>query len=387
MTINPEGMPLKIFLASWAPFIGGAEVAVERLAVGLRDAGHDVRLIVGTRGEALARFEATGLRCEYIEQRFTDKLGWLKFCAARKRVMRSLAADRPDLVHSNDLPTHQLISNAAGRLGLPRVCHHRWVFERGAIDWLNKFGAERHLFVSRALRDQLCGESQKLRSSPVAVVYDGLPLSAVPTEKDRATAKAELGIAEGKSLVLFAGQIIERKGVADLLHGWAELAPRWSPHAELCLVGDDLAGEGAYRREMEQLAKTLGTPVRFLGFQKNVDRWLTASDVVMVPSHVEPLGNATLEAMAQVRPVIGGDAGGIPEMVVHEETGLLVPPKTPSAIADALQRLLADAALRQRMGFAARQRCEELFSIDAHVRAVVAEYRTVLASAPAGMPA
>lgn len=383
MTIAPEFKSLKIILASWAPFIGGAEVAVERLAVGLRDAGHDVRLIVGTRGEALDRFEAAGLRCEFIEQRFTDKLGWLKFRSARNRVMRNLSANRPDLVHSNDLPTHQLISAAAGRLGLPRVCHHRWVFERDAINWLNKFGAERHLFVSRALRDQLCGESQKLRNDPLAVVYDGLPLPEVPAENARVAAKAELGIAAEKSLVLFAGQIIERKGVADLLHGWASLAAQWSPQAELCLVGDDLAGEGAYRHEMERLANTLGAPVRFLGFQKNVDRWLAASDIVMVPSHVEPLGNATLEAMAQARPVIGGDAGGIPEMVVHEETGLLVPPKTPSAIADALQLLLADAALRQRMGAAARQRCEELFSIDAHVRAVVAEYRTVLASAPA----
>jgi glycosyltransferase involved in cell wall biosynthesis len=293
-------------------------------------------------------------------------------------MMRSLTADRPDLVHSNDLTTHQLISDAAGRLGLPRMCHHRWVFEREAIDWLNKFGAERHLFVSMALRDQLCGESVKLRNDPGAVVYDGLPLPDVPAERDRAAAKAELGIAEGKSLVLFAGQIIERKGVADLLHGWAELAPRWSPQAELCVVGDDLAGEGAYRREMEQLAKTLAAPVRFLGFQKNVDRWLAASDVVMVPSHVEPLGNATLEAMAQARPVIGGDAGGIPEMVVHEETGLLVPPKTPAGIAAALAWLLADAALRQRMGTAARRRCEELFSIDAHVRAVETEYSRVL---------
>ncbi len=385
MTMSEQSDPLKIVLASWAPFIGGAEVAVERLAIGLRDAGHDVRLIVGTRGEALDRFTAAGLRCEFIEQRFTDKLGWLKYRRARKQVLRNLSADRPDLVHSNDLPTHQLISDAAGRLGLPRVCHHRWVFERGAIDWLNKFGAERHLFISKAFMKQMLDASEKLRRSASALVYDGLPLPSLTSKHDQIQLRQMLGMSTEKMVIAFTGQIIERKGVADLLRGWSELAPRWSERAELCLVGDDLAGEGAYRREMEALATSLGVPARFVGFQKNVDDWLAAADIAVVPSHIEPLGLAAMEAMSHARPVIGGDAGGIPEMIVHEETGLLVPPKTPSALAAALERLLSDASLRERMGRAARRRCEEQFSLDAHVCAVVAEYRTVLAHATAGV--
>ncbi len=375
--------PLKIAFASWAPFIGGAEVALERLAVGLREAGHNVLLIVGTRGEALARFEAAGLRCEFVEQRFTDKLGWLKYRQARRKIERILAAEQPDLVHSNDLPSHQLMSNAAGRMGIPRVCHHRWVFEQGAIDWLNKYGAERHLFVSQALMDQLCEQSEALRASTRSVVYDGLPLPTSPTSADRLAAKAELGLNPAQQLILFAGQIIERKGVADLLRGWSQLASRWSNEAVLYIVGDDLAGEGAYRLAMERLAAELNVPATFTGFQKNVDRWLTAADVVTVPSHVEPLGNATLEAMSHARPVIGGNAGGIPEMIVHEQTGLLIPPKSPAELAAALERLLSDAALREQMGQAARARCEEMFSIQAHVDAVLREYRKVLESTTA----
>jgi glycosyltransferase involved in cell wall biosynthesis len=124
-----------------------------------------------------------------------------------------------------------------------------------------------------------------------------------------------------------------------------------------------------------------------MGFQKNVPAWLTAADMVLVPSHAEPLGNATLEAMAHARPVIGGDVGGIPEMVVGEETGLLVPPKSPADLAAAIERLLLDEPLRERMGQAARQRCEELFSLEAHVAAVVRQYEIVLARKPAAVMA
>ena len=373
---------MKVCLTSWAPFVAGAEIAVERLAVGLAEAGHDVLLVVGTDGEALTRFRDAGIRCEFIAQQFTDKRKWLRYRRSRKALTELLRHEQPDLVHSNDLPTHQMTSDAARRLPfqLPRVCHHRWIFERAAIDWLNKFGAERHLFVSDALMRMLCEASPKLESSPRSVVYDGLPIPEMPSDADRLLAKRELGIDHERVTVLFAGQIIERKGVADLLRAWDLLSAETRSRGELVIVGDDLENAGAYRHEMEQLAGELGHPVRFQGFQRNVPRWLTAADIVLVPSHAEPLGNATLEAMAHGRPVIGCDVGGIPEMVDEKVTGLLAPPKSPSTLAGALARLIDDASLRAGMGFAGRDHCERRFSLAAHVDAVVCEYRWVLAA-------
>ena len=372
------GQKFRVCLASWAPFIGGAEVAVERLALGLLDAGHEVFVVVGTDAEALCRFRQAGIRCEYIPQRFTNKLGWWRYRKARNTLAKLLHVEQPDIVHSNDLPTHQMVSDAARRVCIPVVCHHRWVFDGSAIDWFNKYGAERHLFVSQALMGQLSQSSSRLATSSKSVVYDGLPLSKAPNGDDRVTARRELGLPLDKQMVLFAGQIIERKGIADLLHGWAQLVNRWRDHAELCVIGDDLEGEGVYRRKMEKLAAELGCPVRFMGFQRNVDRWLTAADIVMVPSHVEPLGNATLEAMAVARPVIGGAVGGIPEMIVDEHTGLLIPPKSPSALAGALSRLLSAPSLATKLGESARIRCEEFFSLETHTESVLAEYRQVL---------
>lgn len=371
---------MKICLTSWAPFVAGAEIALERLAVGLIDAGHDVLLVVGTDGDALARFREAGIRCEFVPQQFTDKLKWLRYRRSRNRLVDLLRREQPDLVHSNDLPSHQMTSDAARRLSIPRVCHHRWIFERDAIDWLNKFDAEQHLFVSAALMKMLSDESEKLRASPRAVVYDGLPIPNSPTDSDRQEAKHELDLSPDRTTVLFAGQIIERKGVRDLLQAWDRLPNDSREQAELIIVGDDLENDGAYRREMEQLAGKLGHPVRFLGFQKNVPRWLTAADIVLVPSHAEPLGNATLEAMSYCRPVIGCRVGGIPEMVVHDQTGLLVEAKSPDQLAAAIQTLVSDQPQRERLGQAARQRCEHMFSIDAHVTAVLQQYDTMLSS-------
>lgn len=371
---------LRICLASWAPFWAGAEVAALRLAMGLRDAGYEVLVVVGTDGPALERMREAGLRCEFVPVRFTDKLRWWQYRQARQEWVSLLRREQPDLVHSNDLPTHQIVSDAARRLGVPRVCHHRWIFEGSAINWLNKYGAERHLFVSQYLMDELCGESSQLQASSRAVVHDGLPLPECPTEADRARLRKHLGLPHDRRIVLFAGQIIERKGVADLIRAWSLLSDEARSQAELVIVGDDLEGKGAYRTQMEALAAELRVAARFVGFQNNVGEWLTAADAVLVPSHTEPLGNATLEAMAYARPVVGCAVGGVPEMVVGEETGLLVSPRSPQQLASAIQRLIGNDEQREQFGRMARRRCEEKFSLATHVDAIVEQYRSVLAA-------
>ena len=264
--------------------------------------------------------------------------------------------------------------DAARGLGITRICHHRYIYDGQAIDWFNKYGAEKHLFVSRALMNDLCEQSEKLGAADRAVVYDGLELPARPLEADRATARAELGLPLNQTITLFAGQIIERKGVAELLRAWAILRGQGREVGELVIVGDDSAGKGAYREKMRALAEDLRIKPRFVGFQKDVARWLTAADIAVVPSHVEPLGNATLEAMAHGLPVIGSRVGGIPEMIVHEETGLLTPAKAPVSLAEAMGRLIDDLPLRRSLGISARLRCETLFSLEAHTDAVLHQY-------------
>ena len=373
--------PRKICLATLAPFVGGAEIAAERLALGLQEAGHEVLVVIGTQGEVMARMQQLGLRCIFLPMYFTDKWRGWRYYRARRNLQQLLKREQPDVVHSNDLPTHQIISDAAMRLGLPRVCHHRFSFSGLAIDWFNKYGAERHLFVSRALMDELCKSSARLLGSKRAVVYDGLFLPEQPTEPKRQEARSELGLSPQKVLVTFAGQIIERKGVADLLQAWALVDSKVRNHAELLLIGDDLQGNGRYCMEMQQLATHLQCNARFFGFQKDVGKWLVASDIAVVPSHIEPLGNATLEAMSYALPALGCKVGGIPEVIVHEQTGLLVPPHNPKQLAKAITSLICSTDLRVSYGLEARKRCEQIFSIQAHVKNMLNEYAKVLKNA------
>jgi glycosyltransferase involved in cell wall biosynthesis len=370
---------LKLLLFSRAPFIGGAEVACERLALGLMDRGHKVTVVVDQENEVYQRFVAKGLNCKVFRLPFREKKSVVSYAYHWMRLRRFVQKFQPDLVHCNDLPTHQFVSSVAGSLGLPRVCHHRFIYNGKCIDWLNRQGAEIHLFVSNYLKDLLSGESAKLASEPRQVLYDGLPMGSVRSDSDRRQARDKLGIAQESRLVLFAGQVIERKGVKELLDAWKKIDSE-KYRSSLVLIGDDIQNNGAYRKQMQSYASSEGIQATFMGFQNNVPEWLQAADIAVVPSREEPLGNATLEAMATGLPVVGTLTGGIPEMIEEEQTGLLVQVNDPDRLANALNRLLEDPELAQKLGQAGRIRCERIFSIATHTDAMIEVFQDLLHS-------
>ncbi|MFN2471666.1 MAG: glycosyltransferase family 4 protein [Gaiellaceae bacterium] len=141
--------------------------------------------------------------------------------------------------------------------------------------------------------------------------------------------------------VLYAGRLSREKGVLDLLEAADGL--------NLSVVGD-----GPLRAQMPQAT----------GFVPNAElqQRLARAAVVACPSHREGFGVVCLEAMAHGRPVVAAAVGGLRDLVVHEETGLLVPPRDPAALRQALVRLLADGDLRRRLGEAARERAASEFS-------------------------
>ena len=372
------GRSLKICLASMAPFVGGAEVAAERLAIGLRDAGHDVFIVLGTRTKVYERMEKMRLRCVHAPMFHTDKWHMIRYWSACRSLRSLLRAEQPDVIHSNDLPTHQIVADAACPLGIPRICHHRFPYDGSCIDWLNKFGAERHLFVSNSFMKDMIARSPRLAASSRGVVHDGIPIPPLPRIEERRQSRTRLGLPLDKHIVLLAGQVIEVKGVADLLHAWMMLGEDVRQKAELVVVGDDLQSAGKYRFEMEELARGLGCPARFVGFQANMADWQMTADLAVVPSHVEPFGLVIVEAMAFEVPVVACAVGGINETMVPGETGLLVPPRSPEQLAGAIDRLLRNGEMRRRMGAAGRRRCEENFSIKAHTQKILDEYSQVL---------
>jgi glycosyltransferase involved in cell wall biosynthesis len=144
-----------------------------------------------------------------------------------------------------------------------------------------------------------------------------------------------------------------------------------------------IAGQGPARPALEKLARELRLEdrVRFLGQRSDVADLLSACDVFILPSRHEGLGVAALEAMAAGRPIVATRVGGLAEAVVHERTGLLVPPEDPAALATALARLLRDPALRARLGAEGPARIAEGFRADDLVEAYERLYGEVLAEA------
>ena len=118
--------------------------------------------------------------------------------------------------------------------------------------------------------------------------------------------------------------------------------------------------------------------VTFAGQQHDIPTWLAAFDIFALSSNWEGMSNALLEAMATQLPVVATAVGGTPEVVVDSETGLLIPPRDPDALAQAIARLLRNPDLRDRMGQAGRKRIKRYFSIVETIRRTEGLYTTLL---------
>src|SRR5213078_762420 len=148
------------------------------------------------------------------------------------------------------------------------------------------------------------------------------------------------------------------------------------------LVGEDLEGGGAFRTELEREAEREGAAGRvlFTGYREDAPALIARFDVLALPSTIEGLPLVILEAMARGRPVVATPVGGTPELVVDGETGLLVPPRDPAALAAALQRVLEDRDLADRLGEAGRRRVSERFTLEGMTRRMLELYDEVAAA-------
>jgi glycosyltransferase involved in cell wall biosynthesis len=143
-----------------------------------------------------------------------------------------------------------------------------------------------------------------------------------------------------------------------------------------------IAGDGPLRAELEANADALGVRDRvlFLGSRADTIELMAAFDVFVLPSVVEGMSNALLEAMAVGRPVVVTDVGGNPEVVVDGETGLVVPPADPHQLAASIVKLLEAPELAAEMGAAGRRRVLEHYQIDVMTRRIEELYEELLAA-------
>jgi glycosyltransferase involved in cell wall biosynthesis len=183
------------------------------------------------------------------------------------------------------------------------------------------------------------------------------------------------GMAGDGKVVGTITRLVWKRGHEELLEA-AALVARGEPATRLLIVGD-----GPLRPSLEQRVKERGLngTVRFLGAVPRAARLLPHFDVFVLSSVWEGMSNGLLEAMAAGRAVVATRVGGNPEVIVDGESGLLVPPRDPQALADAVLRLLRDPELARRMGEAARRRVEAEFTLPRMVRRLERLYDELLA--------
>jgi len=294
------------------------------------------------------------------------------------RLYRRLRRYRPALVHTNTLKTHLLGGGAAWLARRRLLWHLRDILDEGNALRLLLRAAERFrpkvIAISEAVRRSLQGGEVD-----VVVVHNGTNLTAFRPSPNRSALRQSLGLGPEHVAVAIVGRLTPWKGHRELLRAFAHVA-RTEPNVRLLVVGEVAFWEDGYEAELKDLAAELGVEplVQWLGFRTDVPEVLGASDIFALPSIDEPFGRAVVEAMAVELPVIGTCSGGVPEIVVEGETGLLVKPADPADLARALLRLTRDADLRRAMGKAGRTRATDLFDVDRTAQRVQAVYAEML---------
>ncbi|HEX6104654.1 MAG TPA: glycosyltransferase family 4 protein [Gemmatimonadales bacterium] len=316
--------------------------------------------VAQTRVSLLGKLARLAVMTEYLEAQYTATLATARACGAH-------------VVHAHwAIPTGPAALLAARRLRLPTVITMhggdvyvnpqqgydfptRW-YVRPALRW-----TLRHADALTAITED-CRQHALRAGAPresVHIVFNGTDLRRFSPDQ---SGVKPVDPRFGPHMIFACRQLFPRKGIRFLIEAAAQLKPRFP---DLHLV---LAGDGFERAELVRLAERLGISqqVTFLGWVSNADLppYYRAAAVSVIPSLEEGFGIPAAEAMGCAVPVVATDAGGLPEVVEHEVTGLVVPRGDAAALAAAIGSLLENPERRRRMGEAGRQRALRLFDWD-----------------------
>ena len=278
-----------------------------------------------------------------------------------RRAKALIAETGAELVHCNSAAPAQWLAPACGRT--PWLINMHSPYLRRSRYVLGMHLADGIVAVAAAIAKPL--QADGFEKDRIRIVHNGFDETAL-LKGDARDLRPQLNIPAGATVAAIAGSLIRRKG-HDIL--FAAMRQRPQPGLHVLVIGD-----GPERAAFE--AEAAGLPVHFLGRRDDIGPILRdAADFLVAPSRQEAFGRVILEAAFAGIPAIGSDVDGIPEAIEAGITGLLVPPGSPAAIADAIARLTGDRALRQEMGAAAQARARRTFTIGHCAAQMLEEYR------------
>jgi glycosyltransferase involved in cell wall biosynthesis len=359
---------MKILHVETGRHLYGGPQQVIYLARALRDMGHD-NLIVCPPGSGIdnAAREA-GIPVRNL------------FCAGdldlpfAYRLTQFIGQTKPDIVHCHSRRGADVLGGlAASFADVPAVVSRRVDnTEMRLVAALRYRPFRKVIAISEAIASEL--RERGVEEERLAIIRSAVDVTRFQQGGDCVAFRDEYGVPDGALLIAAAGQLIPRKGHRYLLQAAAELA---ADHGEFRVL---IFGEGYLRNQLQAQVEALGIAdaVTLAGFREDLDDYVGCFDVFVHPALAEGLGVAALKAAAAGVPVVGFEAGGLREAVVHDETGILVPSEDAGALRKAIARLLADVHLRARLGEAGKKRMQNDFSIATMAEKHVALYESVI---------
>ena len=278
-----------------------------------------------------------------------------------------------DLIHS-DHPTDTFYLGICSRaLRIPLIWHARVSFG-SKLDWLNCRLSSKVISVSNSVRKRFLPSNKN--SKKHATIYNAVDcelFKPFSVNESRRT----FGLGEDKIIITTISQLIKEKGIFEFI----EAAKR--VYSEIGVCRFVIVGEGTdeFKKELNQMIekKGLSEYVYCLGFREDIPAILNDSDIFVLASYIEGFPRVVIEAMACGKPVIGTDVEGVNEAIKGNITGLLIPPRDPIKLSEAIKKLLMDRRQMESMGKAGRKRAIELFSIVHQVDNIENVYQEILA--------
>jgi glycosyltransferase involved in cell wall biosynthesis len=347
----------------------GGQNQVLTTVLGLRALGHRTMLVAHSEGELRQRAKE-GLDLLPLAPKTEMDL------TAAWRLSRIIKQLKPDVVHAHDphgVAMAALALSMSTQLAKPPLVAARRVDFHLRGNSLSRWKYRQvdcFICASEAIRTMLVGDG--VPGARAVTVHEGIDLERVEAAPP-ARLHEDFWLPHQAPIVGNVAALVPHKGQRHLVEAARVVLPQ-VPDARFVI-----AGEGELRPALERQIKDhhLEKHVLLAGFRPDVLSLHKAFDIFVMSSVTEGLGTSILDAMAAGKPVVATETGGIPEVVIHGQTGLLVPPRDHEAMAQAIVTLLKNDALRRTMGEAGRTRARTMFSADRMVQDTLRVYERV----------
>ncbi len=298
-----------------------------------------------------------------------------------RRLRAIVAQRRPDIIQTHMVKSHFLIKLAGLGKKYPWIAYHHGYtttdLKMRTYNQLNRWSlpsATRVITVCDAFAKQLTRTG--VRADRIVVCHNSVAAPRHVTNEEQQALKGKLGIAADERAVLAVGRLSREKGQRDLIDAVAVLN-RMEPELKFKLV---IVGEGPERESLERASREQGLSAQalFIDHVEDVAPYYAIADALALPSHSEGSPNVLLEAMAAGVPVVATKVGGVPEIAIDGESGLLVPAHEPQLFANALRSILIDADLTQTLRANATARVASRFSPESYAESLISIYQEIV---------